>query len=1216
MPALIPSLQAEDLQRGLRDYLTTTFALADPETAQALDEFLADPVNGIFKGPYLRLRLPFRPAADDWRASLSWDPGLTPYGHQAAAYARLSSLDLGPERPRPLPTLVTTGTGSGKTEAFLHPILDHVIRANRRGETGMKALILYPMNALANDQAKRLTELLKTQPDLASVTAGIYTGEDHGSERTVVSERGLITSRTVMRQSPPDIVLTNYKMLDQLLLRRGDQDIWRLSATSLRYLVLDEFHTYDGAQGTDVAMLLRRLGIALKSHWSVTDASITDADRRRPLGLITPVATSATLGDKGDPATMVSFAHTVFGDEFDSTSVVTESRLTVAEWVGESPVLVASAGLVARRLRDLTVDEMRRFVRIGQELGEEPEELAGFVIATLYSALDDEGDADQARDRLDVVSEDHGLLTLVKALPDVQDLARACTQARGTEHLVDTLFPATRSDRLDAATLGAAIDLLIAALSHIRADAGRAALTVELNLWVRELTRIDRDASALAAFGWSDDGERTSIEGELVAPAFPAVYCRHCGRSGWGVELATVGSDLYADDRDIRRRHAMKEGRFRPLVSAPSEEELVLEGGQEPPPGLVWFAPTQRQLLTTAPDADDEDRRAGLILPVLTHVGSEADDHARKDTCPSCLQEDGIRFLGSAIATLLSVALSTIFGTAHLDAREKKSLVFTDSVQDAAHRAGFIEARSHILTFRSMLRDALGDDACTVDELVQRVIGRAGDDPFQRYRMLPPSVVGRPEFDAWWKPGPAGARGGARTRVQRRLLFDTILEFGLQSTFGRTLERVGSAVVEVIGGSPAALAGMGRETFTTDGVEQQLGDPLTSVDDALVTAWVRGVIEHIRDRGGVTHGWLDRYLKRDGRRYEIWGGRRRGEGMPAFPSGRAAPAFPRVGGTPVKDSLLDPVTSNQSWYAVWTSRMLGVSAGHGAVLARLLLARLAKAGVLTERATDAGATVYGIPPENLHVVPVTDDEADNLLVCDVCQTPRSGTPAVVAQLVGSRCLGLRCQGHLVARRHQPNFYRELYASADMRRIVSREHSSVLRDEERLLYEEQFRTGADDPSAPNVLVATPTLEMGIDIGDLSTVVLASLPRTVASYLQRVGRAGRLTGNALNLAFVTGRGEYLPRIGDPLSVINGEVRPPATYLDAEEILQRQFIASVIDSMARDPEQQMPARGTSPLASAEPESFLGRLVALAEDHADELLDAFLDEFDTLAQ
>ena len=145
------------------------------------------------------------------------------------------------------------------------------------------------------------------------------------------------------------------------------------------------------------------------------------------------------------------------------------------------------------------------------------------------------------------------------------------------------------------------------------------------------------------------------------------------------------------------------------------------------------------------------------------------------------------------------------------------------------------------------------------------------------------------------------------------------------------------------------------------------------------------------------------------------------------------------------------------------------------------------------------------------------------------------------------------------------------------RVVAREHTSLLDDETRLAYENGFKAGADDPQAPNVLVATPTLEMGIDIGDLSTVMLASLPRTVASYLQRVGRAGRLTGNALNLAFVTGRGEQLPRLGDPLSVINGEVRPPATYLDAEEILRRQYLASLVDRLARDADAPHPSSAT---------------------------------------
>ena len=984
--------------------------------------------------------------------------------------------------------------------------------------------------------------------------------------------------------------------------------------------MLDEFHTYDGAQGTDVAMLLRRLGIALKSHWDDGDAVITTADRDRPLGRITPVATSATLGDRGDPTTMISFARTVFGDDFDEASVVTESRLTVGEWVDDSPARVTAQGLVPRRLRDLTTDEVHDLVRRSRTLRDDPEALAGLVVATLYDAADESTDADALRDRLDSVRRESGLLTLVKALPDVQDLARECAEARPREDLVELLFPGARADRLDDETLGAALDHLVAALSHVRAEAGRDALTVELNLWVRELTRIDRDASTITAYHWFDEGERIAEEGETVAPSFPAIYCRHCGRSGWGVELATVGQDLHADDRDIRRRHAMREGRFRALLSAPTEEELALSGtGEaEAPAGLVWFFPAERQLVAKAPSPDDEARRAGLVLPVLTHVGPDADDFSRGDTCPSCLQADGIRFLGSAIATMLSVTLSSIFGSPHLDAREKKSLVFTDSVQDAAHRAGFIEARSHTLTFRAMLRDALDDSPCTVDELVQRVIADAGSDPFRRYRMIPPGLVGRPEFDAWWRPARTGQAGKARSLVQRRLLFDTTLELGLQSTFGRTLERVGSAVVEVAAGSATALASLGRETFTADGVEQQLGDPLSVAGDGLVTAWVRGVLEHIRERGGITHLWLDRYLNRDGRRWDVWGGRPRTEGMPAFPPGRAAPAFPRVGGTPVRDSLLDPVTSSQSWYAVWTARMLGVSPGHGAVLARLLLARLARAGILSERATEAGATVYGIPPEMIRVAPVSDapDAPPTLLVCDVCRTPRGGTLDVVRQLSGQRCHGLRCPGYLRPQDRTTNFYRELYASADMRRIVSREHSSLLEDEERLLFESQFRTGADDPAAPNVLVATPTLEMGIDIGDLSTVVLASLPRTVASYLQRVGRAGRLTGNALNLAFVTGRGEHLPRIGDPLSVINGEVRPPATYLDAEEILQRQYIASVVDRMARTADQQMPGNLSSPLASAEPGSFLGDLVELAEENADEIVDTFLDAFESLSE
>jgi ATP-dependent helicase YprA (DUF1998 family) len=1220
MSELLPSAQAREIRDGLLNYLTTTFALADPDAQLALEDFLGDRDHGIFKGPFLRLRLPFRAAADGWQSILGWDVGLTPYGHQAEAFARLSTADLGLDKPRPLPTLVTTGTGSGKTEAFLYPILDHVLRARRDGVTGMKALILYPMNALANDQAKRLAGLLTTRDELAGITAALYTGQE-GPQRTRVSPDGLITDRAIIRDAAPDILLTNYKMLDQLLLRHDDKAIWQQSAHSLQYLVLDEFHTYDGAQGTDVAMLLRRLGLTLKSY--LPGDALTGAERARPLGRVTPVATSATLGDQGDPAEMTGFARTVFGDDFDESSVVTESRLGLAEWTAAAAPWVVALGLTPRRL--VRAD----LASVNAAVAELPRaEARGRTFALLGALYDTGGDTLAGK----IGDDAEWLLSLVRAHPLITELVPLAEHAVHLDDLADALFPEPASgpaagDEDDRITF---LTHLAAALSHVRAVAGRAALSVDLHLWVRELTRIDRVASSTARYLWSDDGEVASLpESGAAEPrqgSFPAVYCRHCGRSGWGIGLAAVGSTLDSDDTAIRRNHAAREGRFRALIYAPNEAEHVpgpgepADSGGKAVEGLRWFSTRQRILLSSQPADDDQDYRDGLVLPVLTQTGPDADDASRDDTCPSCQQKDGIRFLGSAIATLLSVTLSTMFGDEALDPREKKALVFTDSVQDAAHRAGFVESRSHTLTLRALLRHAVGEQPVSLDALVDRAIAEAGDDPFRRYRMIPPDLVERNEFAPFWQRERArDIPARVRTRVRKRLLFDAVLEFGLQSRVGRTLEQTGSTVAEVDAGEPAALARMAREVLDATDVPDTLDNDLDSLADGRLVAWVRGVLERMRTQGAIEHEWFQGFIRSDGNRYFIWGGRPRGQGTPAFPRGRAAPAFPRTGpAAKVKDPLLDSVTSAQSCYARWTQRVLGVPAGHGARLARQLLERLARAEVLHTVATEGGGTVFTIPASAVVVSPAWPDElaaGNNLLTCNVCRTEQPGTATVVAQLDGAPCLLVRCPGTLVRERRADNYYRRLYASADMRRIVAREHTSLVPDQTRLRYESEFKQTVSDPSAPNVLVATPTLEMGIDIGDLSAVLLASLPKTVASYLQRVGRAGRLTGSALNLAFVTGRGEQLPRLQDPLSVINGQVRAPATYLSAEEILRRQYVAHLVDCFAREENRPHPRLARAALGSADAGTFLGELIRFAEQAAAAHLDRFLGSFDGLA-
>ena len=1186
MGALLPTLQAEHLREGLTDYLATTFALTDPDAQAALTDFVGHPDTGLFKGPYVRLRLPFAGAGDGWTDHLEWWPeNFTPYGHQARAFERLSTKHQG----RPQPTLVTTGTGSGKTESFLIPILDHVLRAKKAGVTGMKALILYPMNALANDQAERLAQLIVGDPRLGAVTAGLYTGEQGSGGRTRVSEHGLITDRTLMHDAPPDILLTNYKMLDHMLLHPGRADMWRLSADSLQFLVLDEFHTYDGAQGTDVAMLLRRLGLTLKSHWDAT-SRVTDDDRARPLGKITPVATSATLGSGGAPTAMVDFAHTVFGEEFGVDAVIGETRVDPGTW------LSARTGLRDNEFHpvDPALPDALAAAEEAHRGAENNAALAEAVFVTLF---------DNAPGDLDAAT----MLDQLKAHPLIEAVLRHAVDATILAALAGRAFPPI-SGEPDAARIQVNriryLEYLFAMLSHLRAELGRSALGVDVHLWIRELSRVDRAVQATAAYRWSDDGA-VADDTDLY---LPAVYCRHCGRSGWGARLAPTGSALDVTDEAIRADHAAGAPRFRALISAPSEAHVAADIEN-----LRWFHLDHRELVATAPDPTSPEVVEGRVLPVLTLTGPDADEQSTKDVCPACGAADGIRFLGSAVATQLSVTLSNLFGDKNLDAAEKKALMFTDSVQDAAHRAGFVQARSHSLTLRTALRGALGDSELDLTELSQAVIARAGTNPVLRYQLLPPDIVDRDQFVGFWNPDVhPNTRRAAEDRAKRRLRFDIDLEFGLQSRTGRSLELTGSMVSEVYLGAPQRASIIGRHTIEkTEGVQI----PLTDLSDRTLAAWVRGTVERIRTRGGIQHEWLRAYLEKNANRYHIWGGRPRGQGMPAFPKGRPAPAFPAIksGGGALPEGY-DAVTAPSSWYAKWTSDCLGVSPTEGAFLAKTLLAELTEQLVLTTLTTETGATVYQLPPSAVRVsAPDLEalEDRRHLLTCDVCQAPVPGSLTTIDQLDGAPCLLTRCPGHLRCAAKQDNFYRRLYGTGDMKRVVAREHTSLLDAKVRQGYEVAFKRGGDDPQAPNVLVATPTLEMGIDIGDLSTVMLGSLPKTVASYLQRVGRAGRLTGNSLVLAYVRGRGEHLPKLFEPLSVIQGEVRPPATLLNAEEILQRQYVAHIVDQLARDPQVTPPNEAHAVLGDTSETSWLAGLLDLAASHTDELLDGFLAQF-----
>jgi ATP-dependent helicase YprA (DUF1998 family) len=194
--------------------------------------------------------------------------------------------------------VLTSGTGSGKSLTYIVPIVDHVLR-NGSGR-GIQAIVVYPMNALANSQDEELGKFLKKgYPEgKPPVRFARYTGQEKPPEREAI------------RSNPPDILLTNYMMLELLLTRSEDRELVR-AAQGLRFLVFDELHTYRGRQGADVALLIRRCRIAFSGHDMIC------------------IGTSATMASGGSTEAqkreVAKVAQTLFGVPFDETQVIGET---------------------------------------------------------------------------------------------------------------------------------------------------------------------------------------------------------------------------------------------------------------------------------------------------------------------------------------------------------------------------------------------------------------------------------------------------------------------------------------------------------------------------------------------------------------------------------------------------------------------------------------------------------------------------------------------------------------------------------------------------------------------------------------------------------------------------------------------------------------------------------------------------------------------------
>lgn len=554
--------------------------------------------------------------------------------------------------------VLTTGTGSGKSLAYIVPIVDHVLRAG--SGKGIRAIVVYPMNALANSQREELDKFLKEGMASSPVSYRRYTGQESHEERAEILA------------DPPDLLLTNYVMLELMLTRPDERRLLQRHATELQFLVLDELHTYRGRQGADVAMLVRRL-----------------RNLCRPHGNLQCVGTSATMSSGTTPAEqrrdVAQVASRIFGTEVREDGVIVET-LQRATTVG-SP----------------TTDALKAAVR---QRG-----TAEMSWAPTFQELQDDALASWAERAFGIVRED-GDGPFVRRTPTtVQQAADDLGELTGMPH--------------DACA--AALRATLLAGSRVRdPEAHRTLFAFRLHQFLSKGSSIFTTAESPDARHITE--KFATVTGDQEKRLYPLAFCRECGQEYLMVVRKDDHGEVHFEARHQLRPGEAGEGYLFVSDERPWPQDPVSEG-RLPDSWITQslsnpIVPSRRSDVpqryrveangAATPDdgatvADDEIVAAFIpgsfrfcLHCGVTYEGRSASDFAKLVT----LDQEGRSSAMTVIASSVVRALRAIDPTElHVEAR--KLLTFVDNRQDASLQAGHFNDFVQVVQLRAAIHQAL-----------------------------------------------------------------------------------------------------------------------------------------------------------------------------------------------------------------------------------------------------------------------------------------------------------------------------------------------------------------------------------------------------------------------------------------------------------------------------------------------------------------------------
>lgn len=1028
--------------------------------------------------------------------------------------------------------IAATGTGSGKTEIYLFPIFNSLMREKESGTLGpgVRALLLYPMNALVNDQLKRLRVLLKDYPE---ITFGRYTGETEEEQKSAEevyiqenNEDPLINeliSREQMRKTPPHILLTNYAMLEYLLLRPMDMDLFEGEyAGKWAFIVLDEIHTYTGAKGIEISMLLRRL----KNRVIPKD-----------LKKIQCVGTSATLaGGECDFPEIVRFACEIFGEPFSKEDIITANRVSLTQpnhSITIPPDLFLKWAKCVKEEKDPKISYFKESL-LG--IGISPEIINSWEISSkgsynifLYNILSNESSILTLQRFLNQHETPYFSLVAEHLFPEHQNRNKIA------ESLISIAVKA-KSEGADYPLIPARYHFFIRAL-----EGAYIGFTPSPKIFTEPIKEIE--------------GKDGSFR------AFEIGICRHCGalyligcQNGNYLEHPIPSIEEYNPTHYFLLKRDISD-----LTS--DEDEEILSSMSDDLSGEVFTLCSKCGRIQKKSELQDLCQcGSNYLIEVIKAPTEKAELHkciscshvtsrgsvvhrviAGKDAISSVLVTElyhhippkmiQIENLTQEIEPEWVMLPTTNHGIPQEGKEARKLLVFSDSRQDAAFFAPYLNRTYHQVQRKALLlsllkkyRENILTNGWTLKDFVKPMV-----DDLKKMDICNQSSTNQEIENIVWK----------------WLLYEFF-------TFEQRLN----------------LEQLGLMSFTPKkpsdfpGVVALQKDPWNLTSDEIWTLLTILLNTLRRDKIFIfpdTVSPEDEFFaplntinyirlnnpKRSKTKVFSWSPsgshlNRRLDYLLRL-SCRITKTENGIGKTQALDVL------NKIWIHILApdkpSSMFGryfsksTLAGHG--------------------------VVYQLDTNQWNVnSPIINKEGIHWFECDKCHR-------ITQQNIRNVCPTFRCLGTLqpinpeVA--FQRNHYYQLYTSLIPKRFNAVEHTAQLKKSFARQLQSKFIQGDID-----ILCCSTTFELGVDVGELETVFLKNVPPSPANYIQRAGRAGRRTDStAFCLTLCQVRSHDFHHFLEPERMVRGKIFPPYFSLENEKIVRRHLMAMALSAFWKVPE-----------------------------------------------